>query len=69
MQNLPHDLLLDNDMLPELQEPFSTNVAAIGGVQVGPISTSNAIDHHLNLHQGYNGLGNNSSGMATMHDT
>ena len=47
LQYLAHELLWDDDMLPELQEqPLSTDVQPLDSAQVAPLSTSNLVDHH-----------------------
>ena len=47
LQYLAHELLWDDDMLPELQEqPLSTDVPPLDSAQVAPLSTSNLVDHH-----------------------
>ena len=46
LQYLAHELLWDDDMLPELQEqPLSTDVQPLDSAQVAPLSTSNLVDH------------------------
>ena len=46
LQYLAHELLWDDDMLPELQEqPLSTDIQPLDSAQVAPLSSSNLVDH------------------------
>ena len=47
LQYLAHELLWDDDTLPELQEqPLPTDVPSLDSAQVAPLSTSNLVHHH-----------------------